>query len=136
MSKFCQDSGLSLNRAETLLQRYGTKALLLKDYCDHTDTPMQHHSLYSLGEIRFLICAERVEKLLDILLRRTSLAISGELNLAMIEEINQIMGDIKDWDQQQSDVELDNTLNFLETNHGLDRMTLTNRTSYGAIEYV
>jgi len=136
LTKFSQDSGLSLGRAETLLQRYGTKARLLKDYCNNTDTPMQHHSHYSLGEIRFLICAERVEKLLDILLRRTSLAISGELNLRMIEEINQIMGDLKAWDQQQSDAELHSTLNYLETNHGLDRMTLSNRTSYGAIEYV
>ena len=136
LAKFCQNTQLSLNRAETLLQRYGTKAGLLKDYCDDTDEPLQHHSQYSLGEIRFLICAERVEKLLDILLRRTSLAISGELNLAMIEEINQIMGDIKDWDQQQSDAELHNTLKFLELNHGLDRMTLSNRTSCGEMEYV
>ena len=136
LAQFCQDSQLSLCRAETLLQRYGTKAELLKNYCNDTDTPLQHHNQYSLGEIRFLISAERVEKLVDILLRRTSLAISGELNLAMIEEINQIMGDIKDWDQQQSDTELHSTLKFLEKNHGLDLMTLTNRISYGEMEYV
>ena len=133
LEEFTQTTKQSLARAEILLQRYGTNAWLLKDYCDDNDLPLAHHHQYSLGEICFLINEERVETLLDIILRRTSLAISGELNLAIIEEINVILGDIKGWDMPKKDAELKSTLDFLATNHGLDRMTLTNRK---AIHYV
>ncbi|NRA19384.1 MAG: glycerol-3-phosphate dehydrogenase/oxidase [Oceanospirillaceae bacterium] len=136
LAEFSEQSKLSLNRAETLFQRYGTRARLLQEYCDDTDRPLEHHSQYSLGEIQFLITEERVETLLDILLRRTSLAISGELNLAMIEEINQILSKLKGWDQLKTDAELAGALTFLEKNHGLEQMTLSNRPSYGEIKNV
>jgi len=136
LEEFTRGTKLSLARAETLLQRYGTKAWLLKEYCDDSDVQLAHHHQYSLGEIRCLISEERVETLLDILLRRTSLAISGELNLAVIEEINLILSDLKGWDMLKKDAELQSTLEFLETNHGLDRTTLINRPSYGEKEYV
>ncbi len=128
LKKISEQCRCSEQRAEALLARYGTHALHLADYlADKSNQPLDSHQDYSTGEIRFLIEKEQVECLTDLILRRTSLAISGDLNLDIIRELNGQMADIKQWNHEQQEVEFGNALSYLEQYHGVDYKTLSER---------
>jgi len=78
-------SGLAQPRIAGLFARYGTDAAKVATFISQgTDAPMLG-SDYSVREMLFLIRNEAVEHLDDLLLRRTTLAISGVLSLATLD---------------------------------------------------
>ena len=87
--------GISLERARHLVEHYGTKAKQVCAFCaarksDQLLAPNLH---YTHNEIAFLIHHERVETLSDIVLRRTSLAITGDISLDIINVLVGILAE-------------------------------------------
>ncbi|MDH4988003.1 glycerol-3-phosphate dehydrogenase/oxidase [Aminobacter anthyllidis] len=109
--------GLPVERAKVLLERYGTSAV---DFAaDLASDPMLAGSTYSTGEIRLIVAREQVECLADIFLRRTTIAISGGLSLALIEAVLDILADCKGWSTSQAADERAAFLALLARQHGI-----------------
>jgi glycerol-3-phosphate dehydrogenase len=99
--------GLSAERATELLNRYGTFAqTIIEDLETLGDEPLTHAPQYSRGEIISLVQREQVVTLSDLTHRRTSLAFVGELSGPCLEEIGNIISEIKGWDTSHVKKEL------------------------------
>ena len=89
-------SGLGRDRIETLLARYGTHAdALLGALAD--ETAMVALPDYSRQELAFLCTTERVETLADLVVRRTTIAISGDLDAASLRECATVAAEALGW---------------------------------------
>ncbi|GAA2830449.1 glycerol-3-phosphate dehydrogenase [Aminobacter aminovorans] len=109
--------GVPAERAKVLLERYGTSAV---DFAaDLATDPMLAGSTYSTGEIRLIVAREQVECLADIFLRRTTIAISGGLSLALIDAVLGILTDHKAWSTAQAAAERTTFLALLAHQHGI-----------------
>ena len=115
--------GLTIERAHTLLQRYGTSA---EDFATNlASDPMLAQSDYSAGEIHLIVEREQVECLADLFLRRTTIAISGGLNLDLVDAVLDIIAASKGWDAAQAAIERSAFLALLAHKHGIDLSTLS-----------
>jgi glycerol-3-phosphate dehydrogenase len=115
------------NRIATLFGRYGTRAdKIVRFIASGNDLPMPHPD-YSSREIEYLIRNEAGERLDDILLRRTTLAITGELSMAMVDAVLDIMAETMNWTDSQRDREKSWFLANLLERHGIDQQTLATR---------
>lgn len=120
-------TGLSRKRVRTLLARYGTDSAEIADYiAAGTDHALPHPD-YSARELLFLIRNEAVEHLDDLLLRRTTLAISGELSLDMTDAVLALLATEKHWSPVQVVAERKQFLTLLAERHGVDEETLSAR---------
>ncbi len=109
--------GVPVERAKVLLERYGTSAV---DFAaDLASDPMLAGSTYSTGEIRLIVAREQVECLADIFLRRTTIAISGGLSLALIDAVLGILTEHKGWSTAQAAAERTAFLALLAHQHGI-----------------
>ncbi|PWK65689.1 glycerol-3-phosphate dehydrogenase/oxidase [Aminobacter sp. AP02] len=114
---------LAVERAQQLFERYGTSAV---DFAvPLAADEMLPQSDYSSGEIRRIIEREQVESLADIFLRRTTIAISGGLNLALIDAVLDILAASKGWDAAQAAAERSAFLGLLAHQHGIDLSDLS-----------
>ncbi|WP_075290492.1 glycerol-3-phosphate dehydrogenase/oxidase [Pararhizobium arenae] len=120
-------TGLAADRLATLFTRYGTDAaeiaLFISAGVDHA-VP---HVGYSARELIHLIRSEAVEHLDDLLLRRTTLAISGELSLDMTEATLAVLSTEKCWPPQRAAEERTRFLALLNDRHGVSEETLSAR---------
>lgn len=85
--------GLDAARARHLAEHYGTTAVEMQRACSNEtqDAPICEGAAYTGSEIRWLIRNEQVETLSDIVLRRTSLAITGAVSTAIIDALGDIL---------------------------------------------
>jgi glycerol-3-phosphate dehydrogenase len=92
-------TGVARERLAILLDRYGTTALSIARHIAAFvgERPLAHASDYSRAEIDYLVRFEAVERLADIVLRRTTLAMAGALNHGDLEEIASLAGDALGW---------------------------------------
>lgn len=89
VSKHAGESGLSPERMETLLSRYGTRAAqIAKDL--GSEQALESLPDYSRDELAWLIRNERVGHIDDLLYRRTTIAISGALSPETRQEIEAV----------------------------------------------
>ncbi|PXA70164.1 glycerol-3-phosphate dehydrogenase/oxidase [Cryobacterium arcticum] len=110
-------------RAQALLTRYGTRAGAIIDFLtDATDAPLVHNPLYTRREIEYLAAEEQVTHLLDLLLRRTSLAFVGGLSLPLLEELAGVLAPVLGWDAAQNAAEVTAAAQELAEVHGVDLM--------------
>ena len=112
------------DRAAELLSRYGTRAELVIDHmtersAERADAPLVHAPTYSRREIEYLAATESVVRLIDVLLRRTSIAFVGGANTAVIEELADVVGPILGWDAARRASEIDNARGILADVHGI-----------------
>ncbi|AFL54160.1 glycerol-3-phosphate dehydrogenase [Sinorhizobium fredii] len=122
-----ESTGLSPDRAATLFERYGTDA---EDVARFTAAGQDHrlpHAGYSARELLHLIRTEAVEHVDDLLLRRTTLAITGELSLAMAEAALDLLAAEKGWPEQTKAEELSRFLTLMRERHGVAEATLSAR---------
>ena len=120
-ASFALEYGLPVERAHTLLQRYGTSAV------DFVSRPAAEQMLprsdYSAGEIRHIIEREQVECLADLFLRRTTIAISGGLSFDLINAVLDMLADYKGWNASETVAERSTFLALLADRHGIDLKT-------------
>ncbi len=120
-------SGLSVDRVTTLFTRYGTDAAEVTNFIVERPDYALPNAEYSTREFLYLIRTEAVEHLDDLLLRRTTLAISGELSLAMTEAVLDLLATEKSWSPKHRDAELTRFLTLMRERHGVPAETLSAR---------
>jgi len=120
LAQLAQRYGVPLPRVMQLAKRYGSRALpLLALIQQHGEQMLQHHAAYSDVELRYLIEHEQVCQLEDLLVRRTSLAICGELSAPLVQEIAQIMAAALGWSDSERTQQLQRGCANLARLHGL-----------------
>jgi len=121
LDRLRQQTHLGEERLLVLLDRYGSRAEQVAAFlADAPDRPLAHHDGYSYREIEFLIRCERVVHPDDLLLRRTTIALLGELSRELLEELLTLMASLLQWSQQETHSEKDRVLNILREKHGID----------------
>ncbi|WP_437584353.1 glycerol-3-phosphate dehydrogenase/oxidase [Paramicrobacterium sp. CJ85] len=112
---------ISRERADALLERYGTRAASVIDELDATsDTPLTNAPEYSREEIAYLVRTEQVVHLIDVLKRRTSLAFTGQVSDALLDEIAPIVASELGWDAAKTEHELEHAARILREAHGVN----------------
>ncbi len=115
-----QETGLSAERIETLLERYGTRARAMAQFMvDGDDTPLQSLPAYSQRELIYLAYEEKVLRLDDLLLRRTLIAMLGEAQSPVIAETAAIVGAVLGWDAERIQSEIERTQALFAARHGM-----------------
>ena len=84
------------------------------------DRPLTHHATYTVREIEFIVRNEDVMHLDDLVLRRTAIALLGELTSDLLDELLAIVSVIRDWSRQQTDAERERTVDILRDRHGIE----------------
>ncbi|TFC86069.1 glycerol-3-phosphate dehydrogenase/oxidase [Cryobacterium sp. TMT4-31] len=108
-------------RAQALLTRYGTRAGAIIDFLTEApDAPLSHNPLYTRREIEYLAREESVTHLIDLLLRRTSLAFVGGLTVALLDELVGVLAPVLGWDAATSADEVAQASRELREVHGVD----------------
>ncbi|MDX8450080.1 glycerol-3-phosphate dehydrogenase/oxidase [Mesorhizobium captivum] len=120
-ASFALEYGLPVERARMLLQRYGTSAGKVVAYPGGEQ--MLPRSDYSVSEIRHIIENEQVECLADLFLRRTTIAISGDLSFDLINAVLDMLAAHKGWSASEAAAECSTFLALLADRHGIDFKT-------------
>jgi glycerol-3-phosphate dehydrogenase len=117
---FAAWTGLSRECLQTLYTRYGSRIEALAGFITQAeDAPLKSLPQYTKREIMFLVQHEKVTHLQDVILRRTLLAMLGQLSKAGIEELAEVVGDALGWNTEQKAAEVAQTLRILADRHGV-----------------
>ncbi|MBB3542215.1 MULTISPECIES: glycerol-3-phosphate dehydrogenase/oxidase [unclassified Rhizobium] len=125
--QLAEATGITLDRTETLFERYGTDAQEVAHFIALEPDYLLPHAGYSTREFIYLMRHEAVEHLDDLLLRRTTLAISGELSLDMTDAVLAILSVEKSWPPQRAAEERTRFLTLLNDRHGVSEEALSAR---------
>jgi glycerol-3-phosphate dehydrogenase len=110
----------SAARADDLLGRYGTRALAVIDaIADGADAPLVNDPSFTTGEIRYLAANELVVHLIDVVLRRTNHAFTGDISLPLLFELSTLVGGVLGWSDSRVAAEVHATVAELSTMHGI-----------------
>jgi glycerol-3-phosphate dehydrogenase len=112
-------TGVSRERLAALFDRYGTTSLLMARHIAAfpDERPLAHALDYSRGEIDFIARLEQIGRLADIVMRRTSLALTGALDRSDLEDIAEIAGEALGWTLRRRIHEIDATVKELSQRH-------------------
>ncbi len=129
MADLVQTHGVTKDRATHLLDVYGTRASEVLSFCKtHTDDmPLDSATVITAAEIAFLIRHEFARGLGDLILRRTPLAITGQVSSGIIDRIAAIAADELDWDEARRARETEAMVTELEEFYGVSREMLEER---------
>lgn len=127
IAKTATATGLPAGRIESLFERYGTDAAKIARFIVEGPDYALPNTDYSRRELSYLIQTEATEHLDDLLLRRTTLAISGELSLVMVEAVLDLLATEKSWSPKHRDAELTRFLTLMRERHGVAEETLSAR---------
>ena len=115
-----EQTGLDEALVERLLGRYGTQAGVIAGYISAApDRPLLELPGWSEREIAYLIMNEYVHHLDDFILRRSKLAMSGQITLPVLEELSQIAGSVLGWTDDRRRLEVERTRKILAAQHGV-----------------
>jgi glycerol-3-phosphate dehydrogenase len=113
-------TGFSTQRVQSLFDRYGTRvekvALVLTQ---QTDFILKTFPDFSRGEVAFLAQNEKIVHLDDLILRRSMLAMLGQLTRASLNELAVALGDSLGWSESQRQAEVARTLDLLAARHAV-----------------
>jgi glycerol-3-phosphate dehydrogenase len=125
--------GLVAVRARHLADAYGTRAEDLLAFCAGRadDLPLHPNSPITGGEIAWLIRHEHVVHLADIVLRRTSLAITGQVNAALIDRIATVAAAELGWSPERTHAERRALIAELRDYHNVTPEMLERRAKEG-----
>jgi len=127
LAQMAASKGLSAGRMAELFARYGTDAEAIAGFIAASPDEALPHAAYSVRELQFLIREEAVEHLDDLLLRRTTLAVSGELSLDMMDAALDLLTQDKNWTLAHRASERVRFLTLLNERHGIDEDMLSAR---------
>jgi glycerol-3-phosphate dehydrogenase len=114
------ETGVPANRLRVLLARYGTRAEAIATFlADGPDAPLAAHPAYSRREIEHLARCERVIHLEDLVLRRTALALAGEVTRELVDELAGILARVQGWPPERTASEVQHTRALLRDRHGV-----------------
>ncbi|MGB7590150.1 MAG: glycerol-3-phosphate dehydrogenase/oxidase [Terriglobia bacterium] len=112
--------GLPAELVETLLDRYGTRASDVAKFLSSAhDEPLRSLPEYSRREILFLAEEEKNVHLDDLILRRTIMALLGQLSLERLVELAEVLASALAWSEKRTRQEIDRALRIMEREHGV-----------------
>ncbi|TRC96432.1 glycerol-3-phosphate dehydrogenase/oxidase [Mesorhizobium sp. WSM4303] len=125
---------ISGERAAYLIDRYGSGARDIILFClgRPDDIRLDGRTKTTAAEIVYLARHEFVTCLSDLVLRRTSLAIAGDISMVSIERIADALAAERGWNRRRRDDEVKSLVAELDTYHGVSREMLDQRTISGA----
>ncbi|NOZ72493.1 MAG: glycerol-3-phosphate dehydrogenase/oxidase [Chloroflexi bacterium] len=113
-------TGVPAERLDILLERYGTRAADVAAFiAEGEDEPLQTRPDYSQREITYLAQHEMIMHLDDLLLRRSLLAMLGELTYDLVVELAQVLGKALEWTEEHVQSELERTIALMADHHGV-----------------
>lgn len=119
MDRMAHDTDCSHERLATLLDRYGTTAASIARYeCTWPDEERLRDAVdYSVAEIAWIAAHEQVVTLEDLVLRRTTLAVTGRLARPDLERIGEVTGSVLDWSMSRIRREIDELVACVSERH-------------------
>lgn len=101
-------NGLSPERVDALLERYGTEAERLAQRRESEwQMPLKALPDYTVGEIRMIAESEQVLHLSDLVRRRSVITLLGRASETALSELAGIVGDVLGWDADRRKQEVD-----------------------------
>jgi glycerol-3-phosphate dehydrogenase len=110
----------SSERAQTLFERYGTRALEVAEFAAGAEAPMRSLPEYSRGEIAFVARREKVVHLDDVLLRRSMMAMLGHVTQQAVTEVGEVLAEHLRWDAGRREFEIARALEMLKDQHQVE----------------
>lgn len=112
-------TGFAEDRVVQLLERYGSSASRITDHRGQwsDDIRLRDSSHYSFSEIDYIVRNECVEHLLDVILRRTTLAITASLTMYDLQQISIIAEAALGWDAKRTHQEVQDVVQQLSEQH-------------------
>jgi glycerol-3-phosphate dehydrogenase len=105
-------------RARELFEQFGTRSMdAARFIAAGEDKPLRALSNYSRREIGFIAVQEKVVHLEDLLLRRTKLAMLGQLSLEAVREIADSLAIFLDWSEERKEAEIARARDVLKERH-------------------
>ncbi|ESY01769.1 glycerol-3-phosphate dehydrogenase [Mesorhizobium sp. LNJC399B00] len=125
---------IGTDRAAYLVDRYGSGARDIILFClgRPDDIRLDDRTETTTAEIVYLARHEFVTCLSDVVLRRTSLAIAGDISTVSIERIADVLAAERGWSDPYRDEEIKSLSAELDTYHGVSQEMLDQRTIPGA----
>ncbi|MGP4805137.1 glycerol-3-phosphate dehydrogenase/oxidase [Agrobacterium cavarae] len=116
-------------RADHLATTYGSRAFELMTFCESRsdDVSLSSATVMTLAEIAWLIRQEDVRHLCDLVLRRTCLAITGELDLDILDRLLAVTSRELGWTGDRAFSERRQVTDELQAYHGVSTEMLQNR---------
>jgi glycerol-3-phosphate dehydrogenase len=115
-----QKTSLPVERLQTLLDRYGTRAEEVAQFMSAApDEPLRSLAEYTRREIEFMASQESIVHLDDLILRRTIMALLGQLSLDLLEELADVLAPVLEWSQERIHQEIERTAKLLSEVHGV-----------------
>ena len=117
-----RETGLPRPRLETLLARYGTRASEIAHFIAQSPQPdilFSNNISYSHYEIIFLTQNEMITHLDDLILRRSLLAMLGQVTPSLLTELAEVVGAELNWTPDHCRAEVERTLKILEDRHAV-----------------
>ncbi|MGW8483946.1 glycerol-3-phosphate dehydrogenase/oxidase [Microbacterium sp. NPDC055903] len=114
-------------RGEQLLVRYGTRAADVWERIARSDDEGLASGALSTGELAWMVENEMVTRLEDVVLRRTSIAFTGDADAAALDEIGVALAGLLGWDEERRRQEVESTRVLLNTRHGLSIPAVSTR---------
>ncbi len=109
------------DRLKLLFERYGTRAeKIARDLGGADELPLTHHSGYSRGEVEFILREEKVARLDDLLLRRSLIAMLGELTRELLHELAEIAAETLCWSAERKEQEIRRAVKILRVRHRVE----------------
>ncbi|MGO4493653.1 glycerol-3-phosphate dehydrogenase/oxidase [Arthrobacter sp. 2YAF22_2] len=112
--------GRDAARTAGLLTRYGTRAVDVMSHLDAGPDRLLHSTReLSVRELEFMAQNEQLGHLIDVLVRRTSLAFRGLVTGELLNEVAGILSGPLGWDTVARTAEIDHAQEVLERFHGV-----------------
>lgn len=116
------------DRAQHLIEHYGSQADDVALFCQSVqDAPLADGCPYTEAEIIRLMRTEYVETLSDIVLRRTALAITGEVSGEVLDRLGDILGEERHLSPQEITDQKETLIHELSEFFGVSAKTLIAR---------
>jgi glycerol-3-phosphate dehydrogenase len=113
-------AGRDASRVAGLLTRYGTRAEEVIGFLDGAPDRLLHSTReLSVRELEFMAQNEQIGHLVDVLIRRTSLAFRGLVTGELLNEVADILSGPLGWDAATRAFEISHTQEVLERFHGV-----------------
>jgi glycerol-3-phosphate dehydrogenase len=121
IADLAEETRLSVERARTLFERYGTRAAEIAAFMGAVpDHPLTHRADYTRREVIYIAQTEKVVHLDDFVLRRSLLGMLGYLTRPLLDELAAVIGEGLGWSAEQQGAEVQRTLDILRQKHGTE----------------
>lgn len=105
---------------KALFERYGTLVeKMLMQFGDHSIKILDQENLITENEVAYLSKIEKIVHLDDLILRRSSIGWTGQVNSENLVSIAQVVGKSLDWTQEDIDRELIHIREVFRKNHAV-----------------